>query len=54
MVFLVLLSALCYISILLTQLFVSVPMEFFGWVHLPSVVLWGTLLLLLAWFLGGN
>ncbi len=52
MVFLVLLSALCYISILVTQLLVTLPMELFGWMHLPSIVLWGGLLLLLAWFLG--
>jgi|GEM_PF-6856805 len=52
MVFLVLLSVLCYISVLVTQFAIQLPIEFFNWVHIPSVVLWGSLLLLLAWLLG--
>lgn len=52
MVFAVLLSALCYISLLLTQLFVNLPMEFLGGVHLSSGVLWAALSVLFAWLLG--
>ncbi len=52
MIFLVLLSVLCYLSLLLTQFLVNLPIDLFQWVHLPGIVVWGGLLLILAWLIG--
>ncbi len=52
MLFILLLSLLCAIANVLTEILILTPLEVLRSLHLPAVVLWGVLFLLLAWLMG--
>ncbi|BAY51424.1 hypothetical protein [Thermosynechococcus vestitus] len=52
MFFIILLIFLCTITNLLTKVLVLTPLEVVRAIHIPAIVLWGSLILLLAWIMG--
>ncbi|BCX12866.1 MAG: hypothetical protein KatS3mg067_1804 [Thermosynechococcus sp.] len=52
MLFIILLALLCTITNLFTKVLILTPLELLRAIHIPAVVLWGGLILLLAWVMG--
>ncbi len=52
MIFLVLLIVLCTISNLFAEVLLLIPLEILRSIHIPGIVLWGGLILLVAWIIG--
>lgn len=52
MIFLVLLVALCTITNFFAEVMLLIPLEVLRSIHLPGIVLWGSLLFLFAWVMG--
>ncbi|MDR5637995.1 MULTISPECIES: hypothetical protein [unclassified Thermosynechococcus] len=52
MFFIILLILLCTVTHLFTEVLVLTPLEVLRSIHIPAIVLWGGLILLLAWIMG--
>lgn len=52
MLFIILLILLCTLTNLFTAVLILTPLEVLRSIHLPAIVLWGGLILLLAWIMG--
>ncbi|WP_460192858.1 hypothetical protein [Thermosynechococcus sp. FA-CM-4201] len=52
MFFIILLILLCTVTNLFTEVLVLTPLEVLRSIHIPTIVLWGGLILLLAWIMG--
>ncbi|AHB89483.1 hypothetical protein NK55_11220 [Thermosynechococcus sp. NK55a] len=52
MLFIILLVLLCTITNLFTKVLILTPLEVLRAIHVPAILLWGGLILLLAWIMG--
>lgn len=52
MLFIILLILLCTLTNLFTGVLILTPLEVLRSIHIPAIVLWGGLILLLAWIMG--
>ncbi|URR34790.1 hypothetical protein NBE99_09055 [Thermosynechococcus sp. HN-54] len=52
MPFIILLILLCTVTNLFSEVLILTPLEVLRSIHIPAIVLWGGLLLLLAWVIG--
>ncbi|MFN4279647.1 hypothetical protein [Thermosynechococcus sp.] len=52
MLFIILLILLCTVANVFTEVLLLTPLEGLRAVHIPAMVFWGGLLLLLAWIMG--
>lgn len=52
MLFIILLILLCTVTNIFTEVLILTPLEVLRSIHIPGIVLWGGLILLVAWVIG--